>query len=77
MNLRTLDPPTLAITLDETTTREDMTRLMTVALEAGSRVETESETEVVISGEDELLDVEDLQLHEEPSCAAPDRPRRP
>ncbi|MBM3343627.1 MAG: heat-inducible transcriptional repressor HrcA [Betaproteobacteria bacterium] len=40
--------------------REDMTRLMTVALEAGSQVESEAETEVVISGENKLLDVEDL-----------------
>ena len=37
--------------------REDMTRLMAVALEAGSQVETEAETEVVISGENKLLSV--------------------
>jgi heat-inducible transcriptional repressor len=40
--------------------REDMTALMTVALDAGSQVETETETEVVISGENKLLNIEDL-----------------
>ena len=38
--------------------REDMTKLMTVALDAGSQVETE--TEVLISGENKLLNIEDL-----------------
>jgi heat-inducible transcriptional repressor len=40
--------------------REDMTRLMTRALEAGSQAVTESADEVVISGEGRLLDVQDL-----------------
>ena len=40
--------------------REDMTRLMTVALDAGSQVATEAETEVVISGENKLLNIDDL-----------------
>lgn len=40
--------------------REDMTLLMTVAMDAGSSVETEMETNVVISGENKLLDIEDL-----------------
>jgi heat-inducible transcriptional repressor len=40
--------------------REDMGALMAVALEAGSSVESDVETEVVISGENKLLDVEDL-----------------
>src|SRR5690349_4175243 len=39
--------------------REDMTRLMTKALEAGSQAVTESD-DVVISGEGRLLDVQDL-----------------
>ncbi|HET9664773.1 MAG TPA: HrcA family transcriptional regulator, partial [Burkholderiales bacterium] len=40
--------------------REDMTELMTAALEAGSQAETQSAEGVVISGEHNLLDVEDL-----------------
>ncbi len=40
--------------------REDMTVLMNAALDAGSSVDTEADTEVVISGENKLLDVEDL-----------------
>ena len=40
--------------------REDMTALMTKALDAGSQAATESADEVVISGEVRLLDVEDL-----------------
>ncbi|MBI4194753.1 MAG: heat-inducible transcriptional repressor HrcA [Betaproteobacteria bacterium] len=40
--------------------REDMTRLMTAALEAGSQAMSESAEEVVISGESNLLDVIDL-----------------
>ncbi|KPK20639.1 MAG: HrcA family transcriptional regulator [Betaproteobacteria bacterium SG8_41] len=39
---------------------EDMTQLMTAALEAGSRAETESSEDVVISGESNLLDSQDL-----------------
>jgi len=38
----------------------DMTRLMTAALEAGSQAATESSEEVVISGESNLLDSQDL-----------------
>jgi glycine dehydrogenase len=38
MNLRTLDPHTLAITLDETTTRDDLTRLWCVFAPAGQAV---------------------------------------
>ncbi|HEY7741648.1 MAG TPA: heat-inducible transcriptional repressor HrcA [Burkholderiales bacterium] len=38
----------------------DMTQLMTAALEAGSRAATESAEEVVISGESNLLDSQDL-----------------
>jgi len=38
MNLRTLDPHTLAITLDETTTRDDLTRLWGVFAPAGQAV---------------------------------------
>ena len=38
MNLRTLDPHTLAITLDETTTRDDLTRLWGVFASAGQAV---------------------------------------
>ncbi len=40
--------------------RENMTRLMTAALEAGSQAVTESAEEVVISGEGNLLGIEDL-----------------
>lgn len=40
--------------------REDMTLLMTAALEAGTQAETEADTEVVISGENKLLNIEDL-----------------
>jgi heat-inducible transcriptional repressor len=40
--------------------REDMTRLMTRALEAGSQAVSESAEDVVISGEGRLLDVQDL-----------------
>jgi heat-inducible transcriptional repressor len=40
--------------------REDMTRLMSQALEAGDRAVNESSEEVVISGEGRLLDVQDL-----------------
>lgn len=40
--------------------REDMTQLMNLALESGSQAESESESEVVISGETRLLDVEDF-----------------
>ncbi len=40
--------------------REDMTQLMNLALDSGSQAENEAETEVVISGETRLLDVEDL-----------------
>jgi heat-inducible transcriptional repressor len=40
--------------------REDMTRLMTRALEVGSQAVTESADDVVISGEGRLLDVQDL-----------------
>ena len=40
--------------------REDMTRLMTKALDAGSQAVTESAEDVVISGEGRLLDVQDL-----------------
>ena len=39
---------------------EDMTRLMTAALEAGSRAASESSDDVVISGESNLLDSQDL-----------------
>jgi heat-inducible transcriptional repressor len=39
---------------------EDMTRLMTAALEAASQAEAESSEQVVISGESNLLDSEDL-----------------
>jgi heat-inducible transcriptional repressor len=39
---------------------ESMTRLMTAALEAGSRAVSESAEEVVISGESNLLDSQDL-----------------
>ncbi|HTP95692.1 MAG TPA: heat-inducible transcriptional repressor HrcA [Burkholderiales bacterium] len=40
--------------------REDMTRLMTAALEAGSQAVAESADDVVISGSRNLLQVEDL-----------------
>src|SRR5215213_1276029 len=40
--------------------REDMTGLMTKALDAGSQAVTESAEDVVISGEGRLLDVQDL-----------------
>jgi heat-inducible transcriptional repressor len=40
--------------------REDMTHLMTKALDAGSQAVTESAEDVVISGEGRLLDVHDL-----------------
>jgi len=40
--------------------REDMVRLMAVALEAGSQAISESQEEVVISGEGNLLENEDL-----------------
>jgi len=40
--------------------REDMTELMTAALEAGSQAMSESAEDVVISGEHNLLDVADL-----------------
>jgi heat-inducible transcriptional repressor len=40
--------------------REDMTQLMAVALEAGSQVESETDTQVVISGENKLLNIDDL-----------------
>lgn len=40
--------------------REDMSRLMTAALDAGSQAASESAEEVVISGERNLLDVQDL-----------------
>jgi len=39
---------------------QDMNRLMTAALEAGSRAASESAEEVVISGESNLLDSQDL-----------------
>ncbi|HXV11049.1 MAG TPA: heat-inducible transcriptional repressor HrcA [Burkholderiales bacterium] len=39
---------------------EDMTRLMTDALEAGSRAASEASDDVVISGESNLLDSQDL-----------------
>ena len=39
---------------------EDMTRLMTAALDAGSQAASESAEEVVISGESNLLDVQEL-----------------
>jgi heat-inducible transcriptional repressor len=39
---------------------QDMTRLMTTALDAGSQAATESAEEVVISGEGNLLGVQDL-----------------
>jgi len=39
---------------------QDMTRLMTAALEAGSQAESASADEVVISGESNLLDSQDL-----------------
>lgn len=40
--------------------REDMTQLMTAALEAGSQAVSESVEDVVISGESNLLDIQDL-----------------
>jgi heat-inducible transcriptional repressor len=40
--------------------REDMTRLMTAALDAGSQAASESAEEFVISGEGNLLDVQEL-----------------
>jgi len=40
--------------------REDMTQLMNAALEAGSQAASESAEEVVISGESNLLDIQDL-----------------
>jgi len=40
--------------------REDMTQLMNLALDSGSQAENEAESEVVISGETRLLDVDDL-----------------
>ena len=40
--------------------REDMSQLMTAALDAGSQAASESADEVVISGEHNLLDVQDL-----------------
>jgi len=40
--------------------REDMTRLMTAALDAGSQAASESAEEFVISGESNLLDVQEL-----------------
>ena len=40
--------------------REDMTRLMTRALDAGSQAVTETADDVVISGEGRLLDIQDL-----------------
>jgi heat-inducible transcriptional repressor len=40
--------------------REDMTELMAAALEAGSQAINESADEVVISGESNLLDIQDL-----------------
>ena len=40
--------------------REDMTQLMTAALEAGSQAISESAEDVVISGESNLLDIQDL-----------------
>jgi heat-inducible transcriptional repressor len=40
--------------------REDMTRLMSAALEAGSRAASESSDDIVISGESNLLDSQDL-----------------
>ena len=40
--------------------REDMTQLMTKAVDVGSQAMTESEEDVVISGEGRLLDVHDL-----------------
>jgi heat-inducible transcriptional repressor len=40
--------------------RENMTQLMTAALEAGSRAASESAEEVVISGESNLLGIEEL-----------------
>lgn len=40
--------------------REDMTQLMNAALEAGSQAASESGEEVVISGESNLLDIQDL-----------------
>ncbi|HSN42103.1 MAG TPA: heat-inducible transcriptional repressor HrcA [Burkholderiales bacterium] len=40
--------------------REDMTRLMTAALDAGSEAASESSEKVVISGEGNLLDIEEL-----------------
>lgn len=42
---------------------EDMSRLMTVALEAGSRAANESFDDVVISGESNLLDSHDLSAN--------------
>ena len=40
--------------------REDMTQLMTAALEAGGQAVSESAEDVVISGESNLLDIQDL-----------------
>lgn len=40
--------------------REDMTRLMTAALDAGNKAASESAEEVVISGEGNLLDIQEL-----------------
>jgi heat-inducible transcriptional repressor len=40
--------------------REDMSKLMTAALEAGSQAASASEEDVVISGEGNLLDIEEL-----------------
>ncbi|MFN7086806.1 MAG: heat-inducible transcriptional repressor HrcA [Burkholderiales bacterium] len=40
--------------------REDMSQLMTAALEAGSQAVSESAEEVVISGEGNLLDIQEL-----------------
>jgi heat-inducible transcriptional repressor len=42
---------------------EDMTRLMSAALEAGSQAASESAEEVVISGESNLLDSQDLSAN--------------
>ncbi len=40
--------------------REEMTRLMTAALDAGSQAESESSEDFVISGEGNLLDIQEL-----------------
>jgi heat-inducible transcriptional repressor len=40
--------------------RDDMSKLMTAALEAGSQAESESAEDVVISGESNLLDIQEL-----------------